>query len=245
VVTISATTTTRTCCGRSRVPASRYPVRREDTSGRWGYRTLRACSEPIRPGTVGAGRRGQTARASVVEIWNRSFMQFNRDAGGKLHPLPSPASIRHGIERLAAVAQGVYTTMTAMVHAVAQRRGHRAGVRMGRRTHDRSMRVVADHLRAITFLMADGVLPSNEGAAMCCADSARAAAPWTLLGIGEPCLHELTAAVVNQMAGVYSESERCCDGLPSEREAKRTVHRHARSRLADLNEMIGNHAGRE
>ncbi len=68
------------------------------------------------------------------------------------------------------------------------------------------MRVVADHLRAITFLMADGVLPSNEGRGYVLRRILRRAARHgRLLGIVEPFLHELTAAVVSQMAGVYSE----------------------------------------
>src|SRR6266850_4741708 len=145
----------------------------------------------------------------VVEIWNLVFMQFNRDAGGKLHPLPKPSiDTGMGLERLAAVAQGVYSNydsdvFTPLLNAVATR----AGVRYGEKdTTDRSMRVVADHLRAITFLMADGVLPSNEGRGYVLRRILRRAARHgRLLGIVEPFLHELTAAVVNQMAGVYSE----------------------------------------
>src|SRR6266850_1032262 len=145
----------------------------------------------------------------VVEIWNLVFMQFNRDAGEKLHPLPKPSiDTGMGLERLAAVAQGVYSNydsdvFTPLLNAVATR----AGVRYGEKdTTDRSMRVVADHLRAITFLMADGVLPSNEGRGYVLRRILRRAARHgRLLGIGEPFLHELTPAVVNQMAGVYSE----------------------------------------
>ncbi len=145
----------------------------------------------------------------VIEIWNLVFMQFNRDAAGKLHPLPKPSiDTGMGLERLAAVAQGVYSNydsdvFTPLLSAVAAR----AGVRYGEQdTTDRSMRVVADHLRAITFLMADGVLPSNEGRGYVLRRILRRAARHgRLLGIVEPFLHELTAEVVNQMAGVYSE----------------------------------------
>lgn len=145
----------------------------------------------------------------VIEIWNLVFMQFNRDAAGSLHPLPKPSiDTGMGLERLAAVAQGVYSNydsdvFTPLLSAV----GTRAGVQYGKNeTTDRSMRVVADHLRAITFLMADGVLPSNEGRGYVLRRILRRAARHgRLLGIVEPFLHELTAAVVDQMAGVYSE----------------------------------------
>ena len=145
----------------------------------------------------------------VIEIWNLVFMQFNRDAGGTLHPLPKPSiDTGMGLERLAAVAQGVYSNydsdvFTPLLSAVAAR----AGVRYGEQnTTDRSMCVVADHLRAITFLMADGVLPSNEGRGYVLRRILRRAARHgRLLGIVEPFLYELTGAVVSQMAGVYSE----------------------------------------
>src|SRR5499433_2241252 len=145
----------------------------------------------------------------VIEIWNLVFMQFNRDAAGKLHPLPKPSiDTGMGLERLAAVAQGVYSNydsdlFTPLLTAI----GTRAGTEYGKTEQaDRSMRVVADHLRAITFLMADGILPSNEGRGYVLRRILRRAARHgRLLGIVEPFLHELTAAVVDQMAGVYSE----------------------------------------
>ena len=145
----------------------------------------------------------------VLEIWNLVFMQFNRDSAGILHPLPKPSiDTGMGLERLAAVAQGVYSNydsdvFTPLLNAV----GLRAGVRYGEQEQtDRSMRVVADHLRAITFLMADGVLPSNEGRGYVLRRILRRAARHgRLLGVVEPFLHELTAAVVSQMAEVYSE----------------------------------------
>ncbi|MDP1948191.1 MAG: alanine--tRNA ligase [Nitrospirota bacterium] len=145
----------------------------------------------------------------VIEIWNLVFMQYNRDVAGTLHPLPKPSiDTGMGLERLAAVAQGVYSNydsdvFTPLLDAVAAR----AGVPYGAQdTTDRSMRVVADHLRAMTFLMADGVLPSNEGRGYVLRRILRRAARHgRLLGIVEPFLHELTAAVVDQMGPVYSE----------------------------------------
>jgi len=195
------------------VPASRI-VRCDEKDNFWQMGETGPCGPcselhfdqgPAVPGDDrpnGAGDR-------VIEIWNLVFMQFNRDAGGKLSPLPKPSiDTGMGLERLAAVAQGVYSNydsdvFTPLLSAVATR----AGVRYGEKDQiDRSMRVVADHLRAITFLMADGVLPSNEGRGYVLRRILRRAARHgRLLGIVEPFLYELTSAVVNQMAGAYSE----------------------------------------
>jgi len=145
----------------------------------------------------------------VIEIWNLVFMQFNRDAAGTLNPLPKPSiDTGMGLERLAAVAQGVHSNydsdvFTPLLNAIAVR----AGIERGRReTADRSMRVIADHLRAITFLMTDGVLPSNEGRGYVLRRILRRAARHgRLLGILEPFLHDLAGAVVEQMGEVYPE----------------------------------------
>ncbi len=145
----------------------------------------------------------------VIEIWNLVFMQFNRDASGTLHPLPRPSiDTGMGLERLAAVGQGVHSNydsdlFTPLLAAIAGRAGSRYGEK---ETSDRSMRVIADHLRAITFLMADGILPSNEGRGYVLRRILRRAARHgRLLGIVEPFLHELSGAVVQQMGAVYPE----------------------------------------
>ncbi len=145
----------------------------------------------------------------VIEIWNLVFMQYNRDASGTLHPLPKPSiDTGMGLERLAAVAQGKSSNydsdlFTPLLGAI----GTRAGYGYGEKdAADRSMRVVADHLRAITFLMADGVLPSNEGRGYVLRRILRRAARHgRLLGIVEPFLHELTGVVVKQMGSAYPE----------------------------------------
>ena len=106
------------------------------------------------------------------------------------------------------MAQGVYSNydsdlFTPLLAAIAGR----AGAEYGKQeSSDRSMRVIADHLRAITFLMTDGVLPSNEGRGYVLRRILRRAARHgRLLGIVEPFLHELSATVVDQMAVAYSE----------------------------------------
>jgi alanyl-tRNA synthetase len=145
----------------------------------------------------------------VIEIWNLVFMQFNRDSAGSLNPLPRPSiDTGMGLERLTAVAQGKLSNYESdlfvpLLAAI----GTRAGAQYGAKEQaDRSMRVIADHLRAITFLMADGVLPSNEGRGYVLRRILRRAARHgRLLGIMEPFLHELTAAVVEQMGEAYGE----------------------------------------
>jgi alanyl-tRNA synthetase len=97
-----------------------------------------------------------------IEIWNLVFMQFNRDKEGKLHPLPKPSvDTGMGLERIAAVVQGVhnnydidsfqYLINAILTMAPGVERGHA------------SLKVIADHIRACSFLIADGVIPSNEG----------------------------------------------------------------------------------
>ena len=97
-----------------------------------------------------------------IEIWNLVFMQYNRDASGELHPLPAPSvDTGMGLERIAAVLQHVHSNyeidlFTALIAAVARQLG-------ASDTEDKSLRVIADHLRSTAFLVADGVLPGNEG----------------------------------------------------------------------------------
>ncbi|MGQ0809779.1 MAG: alanine--tRNA ligase [Nitrospiraceae bacterium] len=145
----------------------------------------------------------------VIEIWNLVFMQFNRDTSGRLHPLPKPSiDTGMGLERLAAVAQGVYSNYDSdlfqpILTAIAKRTGHTYGAEP---VGDRSMRVIADHLRATTFLIADGILPSNEGRGYVLRRiMRRAARHGRLLGRTEPFLHELTGSVIDQMTLAYPE----------------------------------------
>ncbi len=101
-----------------------------------------------------------------LELWNLVFMQFNRDEAGKMTPLPKPSiDTGMGLERVAAVLQGktnnfdcdLFTPIIDAIAGLAGKHYHQS------KTDDISMRVIADHARATTFLVADGVLPSNEG----------------------------------------------------------------------------------
>jgi alanyl-tRNA synthetase len=145
----------------------------------------------------------------VIEIWNLVFMQFDRDAGGKLTPLPKPSiDTGMGLERLAAVAQGVHSNydsdlFTPLLAAIGKRAGRRYGEQ---EIADRSLRVIADHLRAMTFMIADGILPSNEGRGYVLRRILRRAARHgRLLGIPESFMGPLTGAVVEQMGRAYPE----------------------------------------
>src|SRR5437763_7563952 len=107
-----------------------------------------------------------------VEIWNLVFMQFNRDASGTLTPLPKPCvDTGMGLERVAAVLQGVVSNYdTDLFVPLTKRAAELCGVDLNREEKleegkggAASLRVIADHFRAATFLVADGVVPSNEG----------------------------------------------------------------------------------
>jgi alanyl-tRNA synthetase len=101
-----------------------------------------------------------------VEIWNLVFMQFNRDASGTLTSLPKPSiDTGAGLERLAAVVQGKISNFdTDLFQPLIQKAGALTGSRYGQNPKsDASLRIIADHARAATFLVSDGVSPSNEG----------------------------------------------------------------------------------
>ncbi len=145
----------------------------------------------------------------IVELWNLVFMQFDRDASGTLNPLPAPSiDTGAGLERLAAVLQGVDSNFhTDLFRPLL---GRVADV-VGRgydpaRDESVSYRVLADHARAVAFLLADGVFPSNEGRGYVLRRILRRAVrhAW-LLGRREPTLVEVVDAVVDRMGGTYPE----------------------------------------
>jgi len=144
-----------------------------------------------------------------LEVWNLVFMQYDRDEKGALNPLPAPCvDTGMGLERVAAVVQGKLSNYeTDLFAPLLDAVGRRAGKTYGRdAADDVSMRVVADHLRATTFLVADGVLPGNEGRGYVLRKiMRRALRHGKKLGIEGPFLHELTHVVVQRMKAAYPE----------------------------------------
>lgn len=100
-----------------------------------------------------------------IEIWNLVFMQYNRTQDGTLHPLPKPSvDTGMGIERLAAILQGVHSNYEIdLFHTLIHQASKILGVDSENKKIVQSLRVIADHIRSCAFLVADGVFPSNEG----------------------------------------------------------------------------------
>ncbi len=144
-----------------------------------------------------------------VEIWNLVFMQFNRDESGKLTPLPKPSiDTGAGLERLAAVLQGKLSNFdTDLFKPLIEEAADLANVEYGTNHNtDVSLRIVADHVRAATFLISDGVLPSNEGRGYVLRlIMRRALYHGQTLGLNEPFLYKMSGHVVDMMKAAYPE----------------------------------------
>jgi alanyl-tRNA synthetase len=144
-----------------------------------------------------------------LEIWNLVFMQYNRDASGKMTPLPKPSiDTGMGLERLAAVLQGKQSNYdTDLLRPLIGRVEDLAGKTYGRAEDaDVSMRVIADHARAATFLITDGVTPSNEWRGYVLRRiMRRAMRHGRMLGMAEPFLWDVTGRVVAVMGDAYPE----------------------------------------
>jgi alanyl-tRNA synthetase len=162
-----------------------------------------ACGEP-------GGCRGVNCECDrFLEVWNLVFMQFDRGRNGKLAHLPAPSiDTGMGLERLCAIVQGVNTNYeTDLFLPLLQRMGDIAGRRYGAdKEGDVSLRVIADHARACAFLMADGVLPSNEGRGYVLRRiMRRAIRHGDKLGVGDIFFSEICSEVVRQMSKSYPE----------------------------------------
>jgi alanyl-tRNA synthetase len=150
-----------------------------------------------------------------MEIWNLVFMQFDRDASGNLPPLPKPSiDTGAGLERLAAVLQGKVSNYdTDLFVPLIRRAAELTGVFIDQELRKESgsrgaasLRVIADHARATTFLISDGVLPSNEGRAYVLRKiMRRAIRHGRLLGQDKPFLYQMVYAVRDLMKDAYPE----------------------------------------
>jgi alanyl-tRNA synthetase len=197
-----------------------------------------------------------------VEIWNLVFMQFDRDASGKLNPLPKPSiDTGMGLERVTAVLQGVISNYETDLFAPLIKRAAElthprdSGASLRRRDEDvgprmrggdsghksaASLRVIADHSRAATFLISDGVLPSNEGRGYVLRKIIRRAITHgRLLGQTKPFLHEMVFAVRDLMNDAYPELNEAAERvskavLAEERQFARTIEQG----LREWNELV-------
>jgi len=141
-----------------------------------------------------------------IEIWNNVFMQFNRDEQGNMNPLPKPSvDTGMGLERMAAVMQGVHSNYEIdlfqnLLKAVARETGVEFSMDVP------SLKVIADHIRSCSFLIADGVLPSNEGRGYVLRRIIRRAVRHGYkLGQKQAFFHKLVADLVKEMGDAYPE----------------------------------------
>jgi len=226
-------------CGRRRVPASRI-MRYGEKDNFWQM----GIPDPAGPARNSISTRDRRCRATIGRTprrvaSSRSGISSSCSSigmpGGSCIPCPAQHRYGHGLERLAQWHKASTATMTAMCSRRCSTPWPPGRGSVWGEGHDRSVDARgADHLRAITFLMADGVLPSNEGRGYVLRRILRRAARHgRLLASASPFLHELTAAVVNQMAGSIQNPRRCCDDCRGDERRRGAVHRHARSRLAD------------
>jgi alanyl-tRNA synthetase len=172
------------------------------------------CSELIfdQGPTIGCGRSTCNIECGCdrfLELWNLVFMQYNRDVSGALTPLPKPSiDTGAGLERMAAVCQGMKSNFESdLIRPLIARVEELSQKRYGADEQDDvSMRVIADHARAVAFALADGVLPGNEGRGYVLRRILRRALRHgRLLGLHEPFLASATDKVIDLMTDAYPE----------------------------------------
>src|SRR6187397_396267 len=161
------------------------------------------CPEPVCRGV-------ECSCSRYIEIWNNVFMEFDRQADGSLKPLPAPSiDTGMGLERITAVLQGHESNYdTDLFSPLLEAIGTLAGKKYARSMSpsDVSMRVVADHVRTMTFLIADGVIPSNEFRGYVLRKIMRRAMRHGMkLGISETFLHRIVDVIVREMGDAYPE----------------------------------------
>jgi len=172
------------------------------------------CSEIIfdQGPSVGCGRPDCSVFCDCdrfLELWNHVFTQYERDEAGNLKPLPKPnIDTGMGLERLAAVIQGVKSNYdTDLFKPIIRAMEKISGVKYGENEeYDVSLRVIADHSRAVTFLLGDGCLPSNEGRGYVLRRILRRAVRHgKILGLNHPFLHELVPVIISLMEEPYPD----------------------------------------
>jgi alanyl-tRNA synthetase len=186
-----------------------------------------------------------------VEIWNLVFMEYNRDESGKLTRLPKPSiDTGMGLERTACVLQGVISNYdTDLFVPLLKRAAELCGVDLQReetleegRGGAASLRVIADHARATAFLIADDVLPSNEGRGYVLRKIMRRAIyHGRLLGQKQPFLVEVVRSVIELMRGTYPELDMISSGiivLAEETRFGRTLEFGNESLITEINRVI-------
>jgi len=196
------------------IPASRV-VRFDEKDNFWSMGPTGPCgpcSEILydQGEGVGCGRPGCAVGCDCdrfLEIWNLVFMQFNQDESGTRTPLPKPSiDTGMGLERLAGVAQGVTSNYdTDLFRPILDGISRQCGVPIGKSPAlDAAMRVVADHARATAFLIADGIVPSNEGRGYVLRRiMRRALRHGKKLGFDGPFLHRVAGIVVEEFREAY------------------------------------------
>lgn len=146
-----------------------------------------------------------------MEVWNLVFMQYNRDEEGNLIPLPKPSvDTGMGLERIASVMQGVHTNFEIDIFQALIKETAKA---TNTKDHSNpSLRVIADHLRASSFLIADGVFPSNEGRGYVLRRIIRRAVRYAnKLGCEKPFLYTLVKSLIKEMGKAYPKLEQSRD----------------------------------
>ena len=161
-----------------------------------------------------------------IEIWNLVFMQFDRQPDGSRVPLPAPCvDTGMGLERLAAILQHVHSNYEIDIFQALIR--HAAELTATADLENKSLRVIADHIRASAFLIVDGVLPSNEGRGYVLRRIIRRALRhgW-MLGVRQPFFHQLVGTLCEQMGQAYPE-------LPAARELVERALKAEEERFAE------------
>jgi alanyl-tRNA synthetase len=144
-----------------------------------------------------------------LELWNLVFMQYNRDAAGELTPLPKPSiDTGMGIERISAVLQGKINNFHSDIFMpiISAIEFHTKKAYGENKEADISIRVIADHIRSIVFLLSEGLMPSNDGRGYVLRRIIRRASRHSrLLNMHEPFLYKLIDSVIDNMGNVYPE----------------------------------------